>query len=239
MSRHLRRSFFGWRETAKPRVTFEMASQGTWRENVKEKRELYTRLGIAEYFIFDPEGEFISPRLQGFRLENGQSVPMVPDADGGLICAELGLRLVPEGLMLRLYDLATGAAILTREEQAEQAARRADEEKGRADEEKEAPMRWRRKSPACDKCSLAARTAAPAENPPVQYYFFHLMSWPYLPADFDREVRLRLGLAAQLASTTPSRATTSTASTSTRSPTPTSWASTASASTSTTRTPTA
>ena len=40
----------------------------------------------------------------------------------------------------------------------------------------------------------------------MQYYFFHLMSWPYLPADFDAELRLRLGLAAQHAFTTPSRA---------------------------------
>ncbi len=33
----------------------------------------------------------------------------------------------------------------------------------------------------------------------MKYFFFHLMSWPYLPADFDARLRLRLGLAAQLA----------------------------------------
>lgn len=44
---------------------------------------------------------------------------MKPAKDGSLISKQLGLRMVPEGSMLRLYDVTTGERILTPQEQAE------------------------------------------------------------------------------------------------------------------------
>ena len=72
----------------------------------------------------------------------------------------------------------------------------------------------------------------------MQYYFFHLMSWPYLADSFAEEhdsawVWLPNSLYDPVKGHDLYRDT------STPSPTPTNWASTASASTSTTRTPTA
>jgi hypothetical protein len=52
---------------------------------------------------------------------------MKPARDGSLTSKELGLRLVPEGGMLRLVDARTGQKILTPAERAEEATRRADE----------------------------------------------------------------------------------------------------------------
>jgi Uma2 family endonuclease len=123
---HLRRSFRSWEEKVIPCTLFEIASRRTWRTDLGEKRQLYARLGVKEYFVFDPEGRYLDPVLQGFRLVKGQSVPMKPAADGSLISKELGLRLVPEGGMLRLIDLATGQPVPTRLERAEQERQRAD-----------------------------------------------------------------------------------------------------------------
>ena len=68
---HFRLSFRVWEENAMPHVLFEIASRSTWREDVGEKRTLYASLGVQEYFLFDPEGVCLDPRLQGFRLDQG------------------------------------------------------------------------------------------------------------------------------------------------------------------------
>ncbi len=148
---HQRRSFRVWEENTLPCVLFEIASRGTWRQDVGPKRALYARLGIPEYFIFDPEHRFVLPSFQGFRLRKGVYVPMKRARDdGSLTSKELGLRFSVEGSMLRVSDLALGMVVPTRKERAEgahrlldeekrrsrQAKRRADQEKRRAEEEK-------------------------------------------------------------------------------------------------------
>jgi Uma2 family endonuclease len=125
VGKHLRRSFRVWEEGVLPRVLFEIASRRTWRRDVGNKRELYARINIREYFIFDPERVCVKPPLQGFRSVRGQSVPITAAKDGSLISRELGLILRPEGVLLRLIDSATGQAILTRSEQIEAATERA------------------------------------------------------------------------------------------------------------------
>ena len=35
-------------------------------------------------------------------------------------------------------------------------------------------------------CMLRGADTVPLPEARMQYFFFHLMSWPYLPADFDR-----------------------------------------------------
>jgi len=127
VGKHKRRSYRLWEEKVLPRVFFEVASRKTWREDVGEKRQLYARLGIKEYIIFDPEARYVKPPFQGFRLRHGVYEPMKLARDGSLKSKELGLRMVPEGNMLRLYDIKTGMPILTRAERAEQEQTRAAE----------------------------------------------------------------------------------------------------------------
>jgi hypothetical protein len=127
VGKHFRRSFRLWEENTVPCTLFEILSEGTWQEDVGEKRELYARLGVAEYFLFDPEDKYLDPPLQGFRLKKGKYVALKPAADGSLLSIELGLRLIAEGSMLRLIDAKTGNPILTREEQAQQERQRANE----------------------------------------------------------------------------------------------------------------
>jgi Uma2 family endonuclease len=130
--KHPRRSYRLWEERVRPCTLFEIASRKTWRQDLGEKRDLYAQLRIPEYFVFDPEGRYLDPVFQGFRTRGGVSVAMRPSADGSLTSRQLGLRLVPEGAMLRLIDLRSGQPVRTRAEQAEQEKQRAKHEKRRA-----------------------------------------------------------------------------------------------------------
>jgi Uma2 family endonuclease len=124
VGKHPRRSFRGWEENARPCVLFEIASERTWREDVTGKVQLYARLKVPEYFVFDPEGVYVEPPLQGFRLSRGQYVPLRAASDGSLISRQLGLRLIKEETMLRLRHARTDRRVLTRAERAENAERR-------------------------------------------------------------------------------------------------------------------
>ena len=126
VGKHFRHVYRIWEERVLPCTLFEIASRKTWREDVGEKPRLYAHLRIKEYFIFDPEARYVKPALQGFRTRSGISVAMKPAADGSLKSKELGLRMIPEGRMLRLFDDKTGEPVLTREEQADHARSRAD-----------------------------------------------------------------------------------------------------------------
>jgi hypothetical protein len=124
--KHERRAFRVWEEGVLPCTLFEFASKHTWREDLGPKRRDYARINIPEYFLFDPEGRYLLPVLRGFRSVSGRSVEIEPTEDGHLISEQLGLRLVPHGTMLRLYDLRTGAVLSTRREKADAAALQAD-----------------------------------------------------------------------------------------------------------------
>jgi hypothetical protein len=60
---------------------------------------------VAEYFLFDPQSEYLSPALQGHRLRRGRYLPIAPVA-GRLPSKELGLHLEADGSRLRFYDPA-------------------------------------------------------------------------------------------------------------------------------------
>jgi Uma2 family endonuclease len=136
VGKHRRRSFRIWEEKVTPCVLFEIASKYTWKVDLGEKRDLYARLKVPEYFIFDPEYRYIKPALQGFRSHKGVSVPLKPAKDGSLVSKQLGLRLVPEGAMLCLYDLRTGVPVLTRQERTERERERSRQARKRARQEK-------------------------------------------------------------------------------------------------------
>jgi Uma2 family endonuclease len=145
VGKHRRRSYRLWEEKKLPCTLFEIASKKTRKIDLGEKRQLYAEVGVKEYFVFDPEGIYLDPVLQGFRLVKGKSVPMKPTRDGSLVSRQLGLRLKPEGEMLRLYDLKTGEPVLTRDERAEQEKQRAEQERQRARSEKQRAEEERRR----------------------------------------------------------------------------------------------
>ena len=125
-----RSSYFLWEEREAPDFVLEITSHSTRREDQGRKRELYRRLGITEYWQYDPTGDYLDPPLQGLRLTGGAYRPMrlAESADGSMAMAsrvlELELRLV--GGELRFHDPVTNRNLLTLEE-ADDARRQAEE----------------------------------------------------------------------------------------------------------------
>jgi Uma2 family endonuclease len=107
-----RRSFKTWEERSMPSVILELTSKETAEEDQGPKRELYERLGVREYFLFDPLHEYLERPLIGYRLIGEEYEPLPPAEDDGLLSAELGMRLVPEGSHLSLFSFRTGKRVL-------------------------------------------------------------------------------------------------------------------------------
>lgn len=97
-----------WEEGRVPSLVVEVTSEGTRDEDLFRKKEIYQRLGVEEYLLFDPYGDYLEPRLQGQRLEGGRYVPMGLQSDGALLSSTTGLIFRPEGERLRLVDPVTG-----------------------------------------------------------------------------------------------------------------------------------
>ena len=69
----LRRTYKLWEEGVAPCVVIEMTSRSTRLEDKGNKRALYALLGVREYFLFDPLGEYLKPPLQGFTLVDSRA----------------------------------------------------------------------------------------------------------------------------------------------------------------------
>jgi hypothetical protein len=138
VGKHVRRTYKLWEEGRAPSLVVEVTSKDTRNEDL-EKKVLYERLGVEEYILFDPLGEYLRPRLQGYRLVEGRYEAMALEADGALLSGTTNLRLEPEGQRLRLRDAVTGEPLLWDEELAEAqraAEERATQEARRAEQEK-------------------------------------------------------------------------------------------------------
>ncbi len=134
-----------WEEGQVPSVIFEMTSASTRRKDRREKMTLYALLGVQEYWLFDPKGEWIAEKLQGYRLETASDAGELanryrPIADS--ISQPLSLRLEVEGALIGFYRLDNGQKLLIPEElvvelqqsqqRAEQAEQRAEQAEQRA-----------------------------------------------------------------------------------------------------------
>ncbi len=121
---HNRKTYKLWQERRVPCLVVEVTSRSTQTKDEK-KKSLYARLGVKEYFRFDPEGEYLNPRLQGFRLgANGRYRRLRPAADGTLRSRTLGVAMGVEADRLRLTG-TTGERLLRYTES--EGARRAAE----------------------------------------------------------------------------------------------------------------
>lgn len=116
IAKHDRRTYKLWEEKTPPTVIFEITSKGTRWEDTDDKKGLYAALGVQEYFLFDPLGEYLKPRLQGFRLVQGAYQSISLAQDGKLTSQQLGLILQPSGELLRIVDPTTREVVPTLEE---------------------------------------------------------------------------------------------------------------------------
>ena len=110
-------------------MVIETTSRKTKKKDTTEKPALYARLGVKEYFLFDPTQDYLDPPLQGHRLAQGKYVQMVLDAQESLVSEELGLRLKIGRRQLLFSRLSDGKRLLAADERLarESEARRAAE----------------------------------------------------------------------------------------------------------------
>ena len=101
-----------WEEGHAPSLVIEVTSNSTRNEDLDRKKRCYESLGIEEYFLFDPTGDYLSPRLQGYRLVRNRYEPIRPRPDGSLDSRTTGLTLTVEERHLRPIDTTTGERLL-------------------------------------------------------------------------------------------------------------------------------
>jgi Uma2 family endonuclease len=93
-----------------PHVVLEILSPETWKKDLEEKPDLYARLGVHEYFAYDPTPAPLAPttqqRLFGWRRDPllPRMRALVPNEDGSLWSEELASFLLADGQLLRLAD---------------------------------------------------------------------------------------------------------------------------------------
>lgn len=122
ISKHKRRTYKIWEEGKAPDVVIEITSAKTRRQDREDKRLLYESLGVLEYFMFDPLGEYLKPPLQGFRLAGEYFTPLKPESferDGWRLRSEiLNLELRAVGGHLQLFDSQAGRYLFSPAEEA-------------------------------------------------------------------------------------------------------------------------
>ncbi len=145
-NRH-RSSYVVWEEGKPPDFVLEVASPSSRQRDENEKRDAYAKIGVPEYFLYDPHGQ-LKPPLSGFELRDGEyrQLPEETFAEGvvGVRSKLLGLCLClrepganPLDVALGWYDPATGEFLETRYEVTNakrQAVAEAEEAKAEAEE---------------------------------------------------------------------------------------------------------
>ena len=77
-----RRLYLPWEAGKVPDFVLEVASESTGHQDIVEKRALYARIGIGEYWRFDPTGGDYHGDALGRRRADGRRVP-ASEADDG------------------------------------------------------------------------------------------------------------------------------------------------------------
>jgi Uma2 family endonuclease len=125
-----------WEGKQNPAVIIEVTSEGTKNVDLNFKKTLYEQIGVTEYWLFDPYGEWISEQLRGYRLNATGLYEPITD-----FCSQvLQLRLEADEHLINFYRFDNGEKLRTLEEldlATQSAELRAEQEKKRAEQERQ------------------------------------------------------------------------------------------------------
>jgi len=121
-----RRTYKLWEEKQFPQVVFEISSRGTWGDDLNRKWFLFQQFGVKEYYIFDPEYDYLPEPLIAYRLKRGE-LKQVPIKNSRIFSEEIGLEIVDTGKGLRLYNPETKQFMRTLSESENEIARLREE----------------------------------------------------------------------------------------------------------------
>ena len=123
---HARRTYLLWEEGKGPDWVLEVTSRSTRQVDQGRKRDLYARLGVAEYWQYDPTGDYLDPPLQGLVLaDGGYGAALALDRVDEVWSAYspvLGLNLRLDDGVLRFHDPRRDEYLLTHLEENQGAA---------------------------------------------------------------------------------------------------------------------
>ena len=125
IGRGLRRTYKVWEEGKTPDFVMEFSSESTYENDLTDKRDLYAKLGIQDYVLYDAEGLYLPSPLMGFELVEGAYVEVPLGVDGGLRSSVLGLEFHLRDGGLGVYEPVAREWLQT---QAEAAETRAEQE---------------------------------------------------------------------------------------------------------------
>ena len=132
-----RHTYKVWEEGKAPDFVMEFSSKTTYQKDLTDKMDLYARLGIPNYILYDAEALYLPSPLMGFRLVDGVYVPIPPGVDGSIHSDVLGLDFVIQERRLAVYDPVREEWLQTPAEAAEMRAEtaeaRAEEQAARAE----------------------------------------------------------------------------------------------------------
>jgi len=132
----LRRVYKVWEEGKVPAVVFEITSASSRVEDVSKKKDIYAKLGVREYYIFDPTHDYLKPPFRAYRLHGGE---YLDNLERPCVSAVLGLEIRVMDGWLRLVDPATAQPVPIPDDLAvlaeEKAARVAAEQRALAAEQ--------------------------------------------------------------------------------------------------------
>ena len=133
-----------WEEGKPPNFALEVISPSSEVRNRRDKKELYGRIGVGEYFVFQPDVQRPGARLVGYTLRKGSYQELGPDPAlpgvSSVLSEVLGVSFRPDGAFLRVRDQRSGKDYPWMDElrldfdRAEERAAREAAERGRAEE---------------------------------------------------------------------------------------------------------
>ncbi len=118
VEKKIRRIYKIWEEKVAPTVVFEIASEATWQKDVTTKRHLYEKIGVSEYYVFDPEYQFLPQSLMAYHLEVGE-LTKIAIRENRVFSPALGLEIVDTKETLRLFNPNTKEFLPTARELSE------------------------------------------------------------------------------------------------------------------------
>ena len=103
-----RMSYKVWQENNQlPQFILEITSKTTQIQDEEDKPLKYARLGVREYFQYDPTGDYLNPQLKGYTLVEGKYQGKVLEQGFKIVSEVLGLELHLLDKKLRFFDPKT------------------------------------------------------------------------------------------------------------------------------------
>jgi Uma2 family endonuclease len=152
--------YLPWEVGKAPEVLAEFLSPTSKDADQKDKPRRYAELGVREYFLFDPDGSFGVPRIQGWTLhQDGSRTALARREDGSVVSGVLpvAFRLVDDHI--GVVDTRTGQLAL-RYEEAQALLRREIEARFRAVEAQRQAEQAQRQAEQARREEAEARAAA-------------------------------------------------------------------------------